>query len=96
MLLERREKDPFLAQQWVTPWFFGPAEEVLARYQADFPGPPARLVGRTRHGVTFRDLEIDVWEWETNSPTCAEEQRWVDWAGGEMRLPRLASRVLEL
>ena len=96
VLLERREHDPFLAQQWVTPWFFGPAEEVLQRYQADFPGSPARLVGRTRHGVTFRDLEIDVWEWETTSSACSEEQRWVDWAGGEMRLPRLASRVLEL
>ena len=96
VLLERREKDPFLAHQWVTPWFFGPAEEVVARYQAHFPGPAARLVGRARHGVTFRDLEIDVWDWETTREDCGEEQRWVDWAAGEMRLPRLASRVLEL
>jgi len=93
VLLERREGDPFLAGQWVTPWFFGGFDEVSASYLARFPGSPRR-VGTVKHGVTFRDLTIEVWEWETAfSGELAEEQRW---APRSSRLPRLASLVLEL
>ncbi len=92
VLLERREGDPFLAGQWVTPWFFEPFAEVAPRYLERFPGEPRR-VGTVSHGVTFRDLTIEVWEWETPSGSRdSEEERW---SSPEARLPRLASLVLE-
>ncbi|MBX3170604.1 MAG: A/G-specific adenine glycosylase [Candidatus Eremiobacteraeota bacterium] len=93
VLLERRERDPFLAGQWVTPWFFEPFSQVGPDYLARFPGGEPRRVGTVSHGVTFRDLTIEVWEWETSRESCDEEQRW---AGLDARLPRLASLVLEL
>lgn len=89
VLLERREGDPFLAGQWVTPWFFS-REGVVESYLSEFPGAPM-LVGSVSHGVTFRDLSIDVWDWETSATDCGEGRRW---AGPETRLPRLASLVL--
>ena len=92
VLLERREEDPFLAGQWVTPWFFEPFSSVGPDYVSRFPGSPRR-VGTVSHGVTFRDLTIEVWEWETASGELQEEQRW---APRDSRLPRLASLVLEL
>ncbi|ODT78034.1 hypothetical protein ABS71_02195 [bacterium SCN 62-11] len=92
VLLERREGDPFLAGQWVTPWFFEDFATVGPRYLERFPGEPRR-VGTVSHGVTFRDLTVEVWEWETSASLCEEEQRW---AAPDSRLPRLASLVLEL
>ncbi len=92
VLLERREGDPFLAGQWVTPWFFGPFAEVSGEYLKRFPGTPRR-VGTVKHGVTFRDLTVEVWEWETSAGECLGEQRWAE---RDARLPRLASLVLEL
>ncbi|MBS2033851.1 A/G-specific adenine glycosylase [bacterium] len=91
VLLERREDDPFLAGQWVTPWF-ADGEGVLDRYVSEFPGTPVR-VGQVSHGVTFRDLRIEVWDWETSALDCGPERRW---AGPGARLPRLASLVLGL
>ncbi len=92
VLLERRSGDPFLAGQWVTPWFFEPFAEVGPGYVERFPGSSPRRVGTVSHGVTFRDLTVEVWEWETTRETCEPEQRW---AGPDARLPRLASLVLE-
>ena len=94
VLLERREDDPFLAQQWVTPWFFGPAADRLEEYRERFPGTEPQFVGRVQHGVTFRDLEVDIWEWHTDRENCEGEQRWAAWSAGQTRLPRLASKVL--
>lgn len=93
VLLERRESDPFLAGQWVTPWFFEPFASVGADYLTRFPGTAPRRVGTVSHGVTFRDLTVEVWEWETSQESCAEGQRWAD---RDTRVPRLASLVLEL
>jgi A/G-specific adenine glycosylase len=89
VLLERREDDPFLAGQWVTPWFFSD-EGVLERYVSEFPGAPVR-VGSVSHGITFRDLSIEVWDWQTSETECGAGRRW---AGADARLPRLASLVL--
>lgn len=93
VLLERRESDPFLAGQWVTPWFFEPFSVVGPEYLARFPGGEPRRVGTVSHGVTYRDLTVEVWEWETTRESCDAEQRW---APRDARVPRLASLVLEL
>lgn len=93
VLLERRSGDPFLAGQWVTPWFFESFDSVGPEYLQRFPGGEPRRVGTVSHGVTFRDLTVEVWEWETSRASCDEEQRW---APLDARLPRLASLVLEL
>jgi A/G-specific adenine glycosylase len=95
VLLEKREQDPFLAQQWVTPWFFAPAQQHFEQYLRDFPpsDSPTRA-GQIRHGITFRDLEVEVWEWSTQAqPGSAELQKFAPW---QSRLPRLASKVLSL
>ena len=94
-LLERREHDPFLAQQWVIPWFFAPASEQLLAYQQAFPaqGSVTRL-GLVRHAITYRDLEIEVWEWATQQDKCSAQQKFAPWVAGVTRLPALASKVL--
>ncbi|MBT9587725.1 A/G-specific adenine glycosylase [bacterium] len=94
ILLERREEDPFLTQQWVTPWFFAPAQHRLQQYQRSFAGHSLQYVGRIRHAVTFRDLEVDIWEWHTDQPCHLSHQKFVEWLPGQTRLPRLASKVI--
>lgn len=94
VLLERREDDPFLTQQWVTPWFFAPAQQCLADYQRAFPGAEASYIGRVKHTVTFRDLEVDVWEWSTEQNACQPHQKFAPWSPGQTRVPRLTSKVL--
>lgn len=96
-LLECRQHDEFLAQQWVVPWFHavnGAAQ--LRQYHEEFPGSQPRLIGRARHGVTFRDLDIAVWEWETTRAGCAPTQRWCRFRSGETRLPRFTSKILDV
>lgn len=93
VLLEKRPNDPFLADQWVLPWFFAPADEPLRRYQEAFPGEPARYLGQVRHGITFRDLEVKVWQWHTERPDCLPHQRFAD---PEARVPALSAKVLRL
>ena len=94
ILLERREDDLFLAQQWVTPWFFAPAHDRLQQYRQLFAGNSLQYVGKVRHAVTFRDLEIDVWEWHTDQPFHLSHQKFIEWKPGQTRLPRLTSKVI--
>lgn len=94
-LLECRAKDEFLEQQWVVPWFpTEVAEAEIERYRCEFPGGKPRLVGHTRHGVTFRDLRISVWEWETVAEVCGPGRRWFE--PGKTRLPRFTSKILDV
>jgi A/G-specific adenine glycosylase len=94
-LLECREKDEFLEQQWVVPWFSQEAAPAqIERYQAEFPGSEPRYVGEARHGVTFRDLRIAVWEWETAVELCGPGRSW--FTAGEKRLPRFTSKILDV
>lgn len=97
ILLEKRPQDVFLADQWVPPWFLRVSPEPeLERYRSAFPGSLPRRIGETRHGVTFRDLTVSVYEWETEVTECSPSQRWTRYEKGLTRLPRFSSKILEI
>lgn len=85
--LEKRSDGPFLKGLWVPPWG---QEEIIAQYQARFPGTTPVRAGEVRHSITFRDLTIQVWEWSTELRTGE------GWQALDSALPRFTSKVLGL
>lgn len=93
--LEQRPDAPFLADQWVTPWHPESEQEAqMAAYLLRFPGSSPRRLGSVTHGVTFRDLTVHVWTWETTASegATAAGGRWSD---PSQPVPRLTRKVLD-
>ena len=90
--LERRLQDPFLAGQWVPPWFEGFSAEILRAYTTRFPGQPEQI-GTIHHNVTYRDLEISIWDWESQQET--PDQLEASWQPvSPCNYPSLTQKVL--
>lgn len=95
VLLENRQDSPFLAHQWMPPWFFeARSQQSILDYQARFLGTPPRYVGTVAHQVTYRDLTVQIWEWQTSIEAKDENQQFRAWDPATTRLPRLASKIL--
>ncbi len=91
--LEQRPDDPFLAGQWVPPWFELDAKQAWEHYLGKFPGSP-QMLGKVKHSVTFRDLDIEVWGWSTESLDGGDQGAWQPNTPGSY--PALTRKVLRL
>lgn len=95
VLLENRRDRPFLTDQWMPPWFKEADHEArLSDYRRLYDGTAPRHVGVVEHSITYRDLTVQIWDWETSARPQDESQEFRLWDPAITRLPRLASKIL--
>ena len=91
VLLEKSNCWPFLNEQWTPPLFPLQEQEIrVQNYLARHPGTPTRL-GEIRHGITFRNLRVEIWRWQTEANSLLPHQNWHN---PDSRLPRLTSKIV--
>jgi len=92
--LERRAETPFLAHQWVPPWFASAQAQEMERYRAEFPGSRPELVSVIEHAITYRDLSIQVWEWEVQSVSEIHSEPGRYFESNSQRFPAFTRKIL--
>lgn len=95
--LEKKSEREFLADQWLPPWgWLEEKENLLTELQARLPGTrPERRAHRVKHAITYRDLEVEIWEWASaQEPLPPELHHFSAWKEPESRLPALATKII--
>lgn len=92
--LERRAETPFLAHQWVPPWFASAQAQEMERYRAEFPGSRPELIAVIEHAITYRDLSIQVWEWEVQSVSEIHSEPGGFFESNSQRFPAFTRKIL--